>query len=90
MLAFTIFDGFNDPYDHLLHYNKAMTTNTGNDRLLCKVFPTSLQVPMLAWLHKLPRNSINSFNELWIAFISQYFCSVRQKRNISFLHTIIK
>ena len=77
ILAFTIFDDSNDPYDHMLHYNKAMTLNAGNDRLLCKVFSTSLQGPMLAWFHKLPHNSINSFNELWTAFISQYLCSVR-------------
>ena len=68
--AFTTFDGSTDPYDHMLHYNQAMTLNAGKDRLLCKVFPISLQGPVLAWFHKLPRNSINSFNELWIAFIS--------------------
>ena len=76
MPAFTMFDGFNDPYDHMLHYNQAMTLNAGNDHLLCKVFPTSLRGPVLAWFHKLLFNSINSFNELWIAFISQYLCSV--------------
>ena len=64
MLAFTMFDGSNDPYEHMLHYNQAMTLNTDNDRLLCKVFSTSLRGPELAWLHKLPRNSINSFNFL--------------------------
>ena len=46
--------------------------------------------PTLAWFHKLPRNSINSFNELWATFISQYLCSVQQKRNISSLQTILK
>ena len=77
-------------YDHMLHYNQAMTLNASNDRLLCKVFPANLRQPTLAWFHKLSRNSINSFNELWTAFISQYLCSVRQKRNISSLLTIIK
>ena len=32
--AFTMFDGSTNPYDHMLHYNKAMTLNFGNDRLL--------------------------------------------------------
>ena len=54
ILAFTMFDGSADPYDHMLHYNQAMTLNTGNDRLLCKVFPTSLRGSALAWFHKLP------------------------------------
>ena len=62
----------------------------GNDRLLCNVFSASLRGPLLAWFHKLPRYSINSLNELWAAFISQYLCSVRQKRNISSLQTILK
>ena len=70
MPAFTMFDGSNEPYDHMLHYNQAMKLNTGNDRLLWKVFLASLRGPALAWFHKLSCNSINSFNELWIAFIS--------------------
>ena len=65
-----MFDGSVDPYDHILHYNQAMILNAGNDRLLCKVFLVSLRGPALAWFHKLARNSINSFNELWGAFMS--------------------
>ena len=60
----------------MLHYNQAMILNANNDRILCKVFMASLQGLMLAWFHKLSRNSINSFNELWAAFISQYLCLV--------------
>ena len=62
--AFATFDGSTDPYDHLFHYNQAMILNVGNDCMLYKVFPASLQGLALAWFHKLPRNSINSFNEL--------------------------
>ena len=90
MPTFAMFDGSSDPYDHMLNYNKAMTLNAGNDHLLCKVFPASLQGSALAWFHKLLRNLVNSFNELWTVFISHYLCSVRQKRNISSLKTIIK
>ena len=77
ILAFATFDGFTDPYDHMLHYNQAMILNADNDHLLCKVFPTSLRGPALAWFHKLQHSSINSFNELWAAFVSQYLCFVR-------------
>ena len=90
ILDFTTFDGSTDPYDHMLHYNQVMTLNVGNDGLLCKVFLANLQGPTLAWFRKLPRYSINSFNELWVAFILQYLCSVQQKRNISSLQTILK
>ena len=73
---FAMYDGSSDPYDHMLHFNKAMILNTGNDRLLCKVFPASLKGPALAWFHKIPRGSLNSFDKLWAAFASQYLCFV--------------
>ena len=45
--AFATFDGFVNPYDHMLYYNKAMILKANNDRLLCKVFPGSLWGPAL-------------------------------------------
>ena len=42
MLTFVMFDSSSDPYDHMLHYNQAMTLNVSNDHLLCKVFPASV------------------------------------------------
>ena len=67
--SFSMFDGFSNPYDHMLHYNHAMILNVGNDRLLCKVFSASLRGPALTWFHKLPCNSINSFNEPCDSFV---------------------
>ena len=87
---FAMYNGSSDPYYHMLHYNQAMILNARDDRLMCKVFPSSLKGPTLAWFHKLPRESINTFGELWAAFISQYLCSVRQKWNISSLQSIHK
>ena len=75
--TFTMFGGSTDPYDHMLHYNPTMTLNADDDLLLCKVFPASFRGPTLAWFHKLPRSSINKFNKLWGAFISQHLCSMR-------------
>ena len=88
--SFSMYDGSSDPYDHMLHFNQAMILNAGDDRLLCKVFPASFKGPTLAWFHKLPQRSINSFNELWVAFVSQYLCLVRHKGNINSLQTIFK
>ena len=90
ILPFSMYEGSSDLYDHMLHFNQAMILNAGDDRILCKVFPTSLKGPTLAWFHKLPRGSINSFGELWVVFVSQYLCSVRQKGNISSLQAILK
>ena len=47
MPDFTMFNGSNDPYDHMLHYNQAMTLNVGNDRLLCKVFQASMPTSLV-------------------------------------------
>ena len=55
-----------------------------------KSFSASLCGSALAWFHKLSRSSINTFNELWRAFISPHLCSMRHKRNISSLQTIFK
>ena len=72
MPTFAMLDGSSDPYEHMLHYNQVMTLNTGNDQLLCKVFPASLQGLTLTWFHGLLCNSMNSFDKLWIVFISHY------------------
>ena len=87
---FSMYDGSSDPYDHMLHYNQVMILIARDDRLLCKVFPANLKGPTLAWFHKLPRGLINTFGELWVAFVSQYLCSVRQKGNNSSLQSILK
>ena len=68
--AFAIFDDSSNPYDHMLHYNKAMILNSDNDSLVCKLFLTSLRGPAFAWFHKLLHNSINSFNDQWVTFVS--------------------
>ena len=67
-----------------------MILSARDDWLMCKVFPTSLKGPALAWSHKLPRGSINTFGELWVTFVCQYLCYVRQKGNISSLQSILK
>ena len=48
IMDFTTFDVSTDPYDHMLHYNQAMTLNTDNDWLSCKVFLASLWGLVLA------------------------------------------
>ncbi|KAL6326907.1 hypothetical protein AAG906_012183 [Vitis piasezkii] len=65
-----------------------MTLDIGNDALLCKVFPASLQGQALSWFHRLPPNSIDNFRDLSEAFVGQYLCSARHKQNISTLQNI--
>ncbi|KAL6316293.1 hypothetical protein AAG906_017924 [Vitis piasezkii] len=65
-----------------------MTLDIGNDALLCKVFPASLQGQALSWFHRLPPNSVDNFRDLSEAFVGQYLCSARHKQNISTLQNI--
>ena len=52
-----------------------MTLDIGNDALLCKVFPTSLQGQALSWFHRLLMTSIYNFRDLLEAFVGQYLGS---------------
>ncbi|XP_034704229.1 uncharacterized protein LOC117928460 [Vitis riparia] len=85
---FSTYDGCSDPFDHIMHYRQFMTLNIGNDPLLCKVFPASLQGQALSWFHRLPPNSVDNFKDLSEAFVGQYLCSARHKQNISTLQNI--
>ncbi|RVW81904.1 hypothetical protein CK203_033232 [Vitis vinifera] len=73
---FSTYDGTNDPFDHIMHYRQLMTLDIGNDALLCKVFPASLQGQALSWFHRLPPNSVGNFRDLSEAFVGQYLCSL--------------
>ena len=48
---FSTYDGSTDPFDHIMHNQQLMTLDIGNDMLLCKVFPASLQGQALSWFH---------------------------------------
>ena len=81
-------DGSSDPFDHIMHYRQLMTLDIGNNALLCKVFPTSLQGQALSWFHHLSMNSIDNFKDLSKAFVGQYLCLALHKQNISTLQNI--
>ncbi|RVW83008.1 hypothetical protein CK203_042425 [Vitis vinifera] len=85
---FSTYDGSSDPFDHIMHYRQLMTLDIGNDALLCKVFPASLQGQTLSWFHRLLPNSVDNFRDLSEAFVGQYLCSARHKQNISTLQNI--
>ncbi|XP_034709682.1 uncharacterized protein LOC117932517 [Vitis riparia] len=85
---FSTYDGSSDPFDHIMHYRQLMTLDIGNDALLCKVFPASLQWQTLSWFHRLPPNFVDNFKDLSEAFVGQYLCSARQKQNITTLQNI--
>ena len=66
-----------------MHFRQVMTLQCENDPLLCKVFPSNLSGPALAWFHQLPSGSIASFHELSELFATSYLCYVRQKWSVA-------
>ena len=82
---FQMYNGLQDPFDHLMHYRHIMTLQTGNDALLCKVFSSSLAGLALSWFHRLASNLVTSFCRLSEKFISQYICLVRRKQSVTSL-----
>ena len=61
MPKFTMYDGTNDLFDHIMHFRQLITLDIGNDALLCKVFPTSLHGQEFSWFHRLLQNFVNTF-----------------------------
>ncbi|KAL6319752.1 hypothetical protein AAG906_036810 [Vitis piasezkii] len=43
---FTMYDGINDLFDHIMHFRRLMTLNIGNDALLCKSLAKKLPATM--------------------------------------------
>ncbi|CAN6713097.1 unnamed protein product [Malus baccata var. baccata] len=56
-----------------------------DDALMCKLFPSSLSGSSLTWFRQLKPRSIGSFTELCEAFISQYVCNRRPRKDITIL-----
>ena len=67
---FHMYDGLQDPFNHLMNYRQIMTLQMGNNALLCKVFPSSLASPSLSWFHRLAPNSVTSFLHLSKKYVS--------------------
>ena len=80
---FQMYDGLQDPFDHLMHFCQIMTLQTSNDALLCNVFLASLTGPALSWFHRLAPNTITSFCCLSKKFVTQYMCSVKIKKSVT-------
>lgn len=79
---FTMYDGTSDLFDHIMYFRQLISLDIGNDTLMCKVFPISLQGQALSWFHCLTQNSLNTFQDVLEAFVGHYLCSTRQKKNI--------
>ncbi|KAL6344362.1 hypothetical protein AAG906_039618 [Vitis piasezkii] len=75
---FSTYDGSNDPFDHIMHYRQLMTLDIGNDALLCKVFPASLQGQALSCRTSTLQNIKMQDNESLREFVKRFGQAVLQ------------
>ena len=77
--------------EHVSHFNQKMAVHTGNEALMCKVFPSSLGPVAMRWFDALEEGSIRSFVELIKAFGARFItCSRVPKPVDSLLSMTIK
>ncbi|CAN6563799.1 unnamed protein product [Malus baccata var. baccata] len=82
---FRLFEGATDPVEHIYHFQQQMALEGDDEALMCKLFPSSLSGSSLTWFRQLKPRSIGSFTELCEAFISQYVCNRRPRKDITIL-----
>nr|GEX71135.1 reverse transcriptase domain-containing protein [Tanacetum cinerariifolium] len=64
----------NDHLDKLLHVNQSIKVNgVTDDALRLYLFPHSLTHHATSWFDRLPRNSINTFEQMAKMFLEKYF-----------------
>ena len=82
------FDGLKDPLDHLNTFKTTLVLQQPPDKILCRSFPTPLKGAAREWFTKLPKSSIDSFEQLSNAFLRHFVSGQRPKRPANHLLTI--
>ncbi|XP_065631296.1 uncharacterized protein LOC111987782 [Quercus suber] len=82
------FDGLKDPQDHLNTFKTTLGLQQPPDEILCRSFPTTLKGAAREWFTKLPRSSIDTFEQLSNAFLRHFIGGQRPKRTADHLLTV--
>jgi len=62
--------------EYVSHFNRKIAVHSGNEALMCKVFPSSLGPITMRWFDALEKGSIGSFEGLTRAFDAKFImCS---------------
>ena len=81
-------DGTCDLCDHIATFKTTMHLQRVPDKIMCRVFLTTLKGLAWVWFNKIPPNTIGSFEELSKLFINNFIGGQRHKRSSSSLLTI--
>ena len=82
------YDGPHDPFNHIATFKTTMHLQGVPDKIMCRVFPTTLKGPARVWFSKIPPNTVDSFEELSKLFVNNFIEGQRHKHSLSNLLTI--
>ena len=82
------YDGSKDPLDHLELFKTLMHLQGVADEIMCQAFPTTLKGLTRVWFSRLMPNSISTFKELSMQFISHFIRGHRYKKSTACLMSI--
>ena len=80
-----MYNGRIDLMKHVSYFNQRMVVHSKNEALMCKVFPSSLELVAMRWFDSLGASSIDSFKELTRAFESRFITCNRVPRPLDSL-----
>ena len=67
-----LFNGLKDPLDHLNTFKTTLGLQQPPDEILCRSFPTTLKGVAREWFTKLPKLSIDNFEQLGNSFLCHF------------------
>ncbi|XP_028061818.1 uncharacterized protein LOC114265249 [Camellia sinensis] len=85
---FTLYDDKMDPYMHVSHYRQVMAGHRHNDALMCLIFPASLGELGLKWFERLPKESIEGWQQLAESFVTRFKTNTRTPKEIDHLLSV--
>ena len=88
MSSLDSYDGTCDPFDHIATFKTTLHIQGVLDKIMCRVFPTTLKRPARVWFSKILLNTVSSFKELSKLFVNNFIGGQRHKHSSSSLLTI--
>ena len=79
------YNGKSNPVAHLSHYRQSMAFYSGNNSLMCRIFPSSLGEVALRWFDRLKHGSIHFWKELSEAFTTLFITNTRKPKEVDSL-----
>ena len=81
MLQVEVYDGSQDPIDHLESFKTLMHLQGVPNEIMCRVFPITLKGLARLWFNKLAPNTVSTFNKLSGHFVTHFIGGQRYKRS---------